>query len=216
MAVLRSFLMMWSLQAKRQIASAASCCLGSSGFGCNLAVGPILDFGHCEVWGLPHHQAAPEDRQLLLALLSLAGDHRLPAWYWLLWGNRPSVWLRGSFLRAWCAWGLVPLASLPVVCYFSLEVLEGPIWFFLCTDKSPLFSISFMFSPVTCSIADRFTRWTGEVRTSSVFSQNSQPNEQVSMRTDYAGHCRHSAGIRSSQRGAFFYRLGWTLLLPKI
>lgn len=168
---------MWSLQAERQRASAASWCLGNLSFGCNLAVGLILDFEHCKVCLLTHYRAVPEDRQLLLALLSLAGDRRHSAWYWLLWGNWPSVWLMGCFVHALYAWGLVPLASVSVVYYFSLEVLEGPIWSFLCTDIFLLFSISFMFSPVTCRTACRFTSWTEEVWRSSVFSKNSHPNK---------------------------------------
>lgn len=83
----------------------------------------------------------------------------------------------GCFVHALYAWGLVPLASVSVVYYFSLEVLEGPIWSFLCTDIFLLFSISFMFSPVTCRTACRFTSWTEEVWRSSVFSKNSHPNK---------------------------------------
>ena len=177
MIVLGSFSMMWSLQAKRQRASAASWCLGNSSFGCNLALGLILDFGHYKVCVLPHLTAVPEDRQLLLALLSLAGDHHHSAWYWLLWGNRPSVWLMRCFVHALHASGLVPLASVSVVYYFSFEVLEGPIWSFLCTDIFLLFSISFMFSPVTCRIAHRFTSLTEEVWRSFVFSKILRPNK---------------------------------------
>lgn len=46
----------------------------------------------------------------------------------------------GCFVHALYACGLEPLASVSAVYYFSLKVLEGPIWGFLCIDVFPLFS----------------------------------------------------------------------------
>lgn len=158
------------LQAKRQRASAASWCLGSSSFGCNLAVGSILDFGHskcvyCHIreqclrtincFGFAKAMLGPSPLCLVLVIV-----------------EKQAIGLTyGVFCICFvCTW---LCATCLCVVHFYLEVLKGPIWSFLCIAVFPLFSISFMFSPVTCRIAHTFTE---EVGRSCVFSQNSHPN----------------------------------------
>lgn len=126
-----------------------------------------------------HITALPQDHRLLPVPSASAGA-----------GRRQSLSLTMWFVHVLYAYGLVPLASVPLVCYFSLEVLEGPIWSFLCTDAFPLYSISYLFSPVTCRVAHKFTSWTEEEWRSSAFPRTLVQINEVSMWAAYSDHRR--------------------------
>lgn len=152
MAVVGSFSATWNLQTKRQITSAAFWC--SEIFGCNSRVGSIWTLA-LQSWALPHLRVVPQDLWLSLAGPACSAHCCLQ---WEALGDCCGCALYAS--------GLVTLASLSLAYYFSLAVLQGPIWSCFCSVLLPPFSISFTLSLVTCRIAQRFMSHTeryGEV-----------------------------------------------------